>query len=57
MSPKRIGFSDHLFQSHHHPLLHDYINEEHRLKDRLVAVNDHFTALVPFWGIWPFEIW
>ncbi len=44
------------FNQHHHPLLHDYINEEHRLKDRLVAVNDHFTALVPFWGIWPFEI-
>lgn len=37
-------------------LLHDYLEEEHRRKERLISVNDHFTALVPFWGIWPFEI-
>ncbi len=22
----------------------------------MVAVNEHFTALVPFWAVWPFEI-
>lgn len=37
-------------------LLVDYVVEEHRQKDRIVAANDHFTALVPFWAIWPFEI-
>jgi UDPglucose--hexose-1-phosphate uridylyltransferase len=44
------------FNEQHKPLLSDYINEEQRQKERLVAVNDHFTALVPFWAIWPFEI-
>jgi UDPglucose--hexose-1-phosphate uridylyltransferase len=44
------------FNEQHKPLLYDYINEEQRQKERLVAVNDHFTALVPFWAIWPFEI-
>ncbi|HLO15230.1 MAG TPA: UDP-glucose--hexose-1-phosphate uridylyltransferase [Anaerolineales bacterium] len=39
-----------------HPLIADYIAEEHRRKERILASNDHFTALVPFWAIWPFEI-
>ena len=38
------------------PLLADYIQEEHKRKERILAANDHFTALVPFWAIWPFEI-
>ena len=38
------------------PLLADYIHEEHKSKERILAANDHFTALVPFWAIWPFEI-
>jgi len=37
------------------PLLIDYLTEEHRRKERILASNDHFTALVPFWAIWPFE--
>jgi len=43
------------FSEHKHPLLSEYLDEEHKRKERLVAVNDHFTALVPFWAIWPFE--
>jgi len=38
------------------PLLVDYIREEQKRKERILASNDHFTALVPFWAIWPFEI-
>jgi UDPglucose--hexose-1-phosphate uridylyltransferase len=38
------------------PLLGDVIAEEHKRKERLLASNDHFTALVPFWAIWPFEV-
>ena len=38
------------------PLLLDYVKEEHLQKDRIVTSNDHFTALVPFWAVWPFEI-
>jgi UDPglucose--hexose-1-phosphate uridylyltransferase len=38
------------------PLLSDYLEEEHRRGDRIVVSNEHFTALVPFWAIWPFEV-
>jgi UDPglucose--hexose-1-phosphate uridylyltransferase len=37
-------------------LLCDYLNAELQHKERLVAGNEHFTALVPFWAVWPFEI-
>jgi UDPglucose--hexose-1-phosphate uridylyltransferase len=37
-------------------LLADYLAEEVRQKERIIAANDHFTALVPFWAIWPFEV-
>ncbi len=36
-------------------LLHDYLNEELKSKERIVIENEHFVALVPFWAIWPFE--
>jgi UDPglucose--hexose-1-phosphate uridylyltransferase len=47
--------NDYLIQ-HQGPLLADYIREEHKRKDRMLAANDHFTALIPFWAIWPFEV-
>jgi UDPglucose--hexose-1-phosphate uridylyltransferase len=37
-------------------LLCDYLSAEIKNGDRLVAANEHFTALVPFWAVWPFEI-
>jgi UDPglucose--hexose-1-phosphate uridylyltransferase len=37
-------------------LLCDYLNAEKRLVDRIVLENEHFSALVPYWAIWPFEI-
>jgi UDPglucose--hexose-1-phosphate uridylyltransferase len=36
-------------------LLCDYVALELRLGERLVSVNEHFVALVPFWAVWPFE--
>ncbi|HEV2424566.1 MAG TPA: UDP-glucose--hexose-1-phosphate uridylyltransferase [Terriglobia bacterium] len=36
-------------------LLCDYLTIELERGERLVAQNRHFLALVPFWGIWPFE--
>jgi UDPglucose--hexose-1-phosphate uridylyltransferase len=53
---KELAHQGVYFQENHRRLLHDYLEEEYRQKDRLIAVNDHFTALVPFWAIWPFEI-
>jgi len=44
------------YNEHGRPLLADYVSEEHRRKERLLAANDHFTALIPFWAIWPFEV-
>jgi UDPglucose--hexose-1-phosphate uridylyltransferase len=37
-------------------LLCDYIAAERASGERVVASNDHFTAVVPFWAIWPFEV-
>jgi UDPglucose--hexose-1-phosphate uridylyltransferase len=36
-------------------LLCDYLAEERDSADRLVCANDAFTAVVPFWAVWPFE--
>jgi UDPglucose--hexose-1-phosphate uridylyltransferase len=37
-------------------LLCDYLAQERKCGERVVTANDHFTALVPFWAVWPFEI-
>src|SRR5579863_698307 len=36
-------------------LLCDYIELEERQKIRMVYQNEGFTAMVPFWAVWPFE--
>lgn len=47
--------SDYL-ASHRHPLLVDYLEMELTQKERIVAQNETWVALVPFWAVWPFEI-
>ena len=37
-------------------LLCDYLSEERARSERLVWENETFTALVPFWAVWPFEL-
>lgn len=37
-------------------LLCDYLVQEQHSGERLVASNQHFTAVVPFWAFWPFEL-
>jgi UDPglucose--hexose-1-phosphate uridylyltransferase len=44
------------YEEHRQPLLVDYLAEEHRRAERIVFQNGNFTALVPFWAVWPFEI-
>ena len=44
------------FEEHHRLLLADYLAEENRRLERIVFQNDYFTALVPFWAVWPFEV-
>jgi UDPglucose--hexose-1-phosphate uridylyltransferase len=36
-------------------LLCEYLKLEHASGTRVVLENDHFTAVVPFWAVWPFE--
>lgn len=43
-------------QKHKSCLLCDYLELEARAKERIVCENAHFTALVPFWAVWPFEV-
>ncbi len=40
---------------HGTPLLLDYLRLEREMRERIVFENQHFTVLVPFWAIWPFE--
>ena len=42
-------------QSHGRSLLPAYLDLELKATERIVASNDHFVALVPFWAVWPFE--
>jgi UDPglucose--hexose-1-phosphate uridylyltransferase len=46
---------------HNKGLLEDYVEKElvyskDEKSNRIVALNDSFTALVPFWATWPFEV-
>jgi UDPglucose--hexose-1-phosphate uridylyltransferase len=36
-------------------LLCEYVALEIQRGERVVCVNDHFVAVVPFWAVWPFE--
>jgi UDPglucose--hexose-1-phosphate uridylyltransferase len=36
-------------------LLCDYLKLEREVPDRLVCENQHFSMVIPFWAIWPFE--
>lgn len=44
------------YRRHGSPLLVDYARRELDLQERLVVVEQHWIALVPYWATWPFEI-
>jgi galactose-1-phosphate uridylyltransferase, family 1 len=44
------------FNENNRTLLSDYLKEDHKRKVRILFSNDHFTALVPYWAVWPFEV-
>lgn len=44
------------FNQNHRRLLVDYVQEEHKQTVRTLFSNDHFTVVVPFWAVWPFEV-
>lgn len=41
---------------HGRPLLLDYVNLERERGERVVVQNGMWTAVVPYWAVWPFEI-
>jgi UDPglucose--hexose-1-phosphate uridylyltransferase len=43
------------FDQHGRSLLYDYATLELEKKERIVAENEHFVVLVPFWATWPYE--
>lgn len=43
------------FKKHKRTLLADYLKEERSLQERTLLENQYFTALVPYWAVWPFE--
>jgi UDPglucose--hexose-1-phosphate uridylyltransferase len=43
------------FEAHGKSLLSAYSSLELKKKERIVAENEHFVVLVPFWAVWPYE--
>ncbi len=43
------------FAEHGRGLLGDYLALEEARGERIVCRNAHFTVVVPFWAVWPFE--
>jgi UDPglucose--hexose-1-phosphate uridylyltransferase len=52
---KELAAQTAYWREHGQPLLLDYLKLEQEVGERIVFENDHFTVLVPFWAIWPFE--
>lgn len=44
------------FLEHDDCLLCDYLRVEQERGERVVVANEHFTVVVPFWAVWPFEV-
>ncbi len=53
---REIGAQVDYFKAHGGWLLQDYTNWEIAEGERIVAINDGWVALVPFWASWPFEV-
>jgi UDPglucose--hexose-1-phosphate uridylyltransferase len=54
LAREHASFSEYR-EKHKNGLLEDYLAIELEKQERIVATNDHFVALVPFWAVWPFE--
>lgn len=44
------------YEAHGRPLLLEYATLELRLSERTVVHNEHWLAVIPWWGVWPFEV-
>lgn len=53
---KELACQESYYSRHDTCLLCDYLEVEKQAGTRVVLDNEHFTALVPYWAVWPFEI-
>ena len=54
--PAKEQLAQQEYQSTRHScLLCDYLSLERARGERIIFENRHFTVLIPFWAIWPFE--
>ena len=53
---KELEYLKAYYAKHDRTLFADYLQEENKLKERIIFQNSSFTVLVPFWAIWPFEV-
>ena len=55
-SAKEIAHQAEYFADHSSCLLCDYLKLEKASGTRIVCENEFFTAIVPFWAVYPFEV-
>ncbi len=55
LAQKELYCQDRYFEQNHSRLLLDYAEREMQDKSRIVAQNDDWLVVVPFWAGWPFE--
>jgi UDPglucose--hexose-1-phosphate uridylyltransferase len=54
--PAKEDWHQRAYYDHHgRALLDDYIVQEQTRGERIVAQNDGWLAVVPYWAVWPFE--
>ena len=53
---KELAAQSDYYLQHKQPMLTEYARIELESGERIVAANEHFIAVVPFWAIWPFEL-
>jgi UDPglucose--hexose-1-phosphate uridylyltransferase len=53
---KELKAQQSYFRRRHSCLLCDYLKLELKDRERIVAENDAFAVLVPYWAVWPFEV-
>jgi len=52
---KEIDSQIRYHEKHERLMLMDYLEWEKEQGDRILFENDSFTALIPYWAVWPFE--
>jgi UDPglucose--hexose-1-phosphate uridylyltransferase len=55
LAKERHAQSNYL-EKHGSCLLCDYLEAEQKSGERLIAANEDFIAVVPYWAVWPFEV-